>query len=329
MERGLGVIIGPHIHSGFTKGRLMVGTLIALVPLVGIGVAAIGWRALAHVGIAIGTAAVLHGIFVLGERKVFGRILHPVWSSTLVMGAIVGMSILAITPYLVTLGIAAVATLLKFGQGWLWGRKYLNPAAAAKVLLLAFLSWSSFEKGMMFHPHHLGLDMISAEGFEAATGFFWERSLSPAASLMLWKTHTWIGGASGVATLLSGVLACWVLRLKWRIPLAFLGGMAVLALLVAGITGGDPLLRLAFHVFAGSVVFLAFFMATEPQSTPMPERSQYLFGVGLAILTFALQLMNVVGGSVIALVVMNLFTPLLDRVGLRRALGEGRRPHGR
>ncbi len=323
------VVSGPHVHCGITKDRLMLGTLVAMVPLVGIGVAALGWRALGHVAIAMGTAAALHGLLEVGERKVSGRVLHPAWSSTLVMGAIVGLSILARTPYEVTAGLAALATLLKFGQGWLWGRKYLNPAAAAKVLLLGFLSLSSPETGLMFHPHHLDLDMLSAEGFADAAAFFWEWPRSPAVSLVLWKTHSWIGGVSGVATLLVGVMACWALRLKWRIPLAFLAGMAVLASLIAGITGGDPLVRLAFHVFTGSVIFLAFFMATEPQSTPMPERAQYLFGVGLAILTFALQLVNVLGGSVIALVIMNLFTPVLDRVGLRRALGEGGRSHGR
>lgn len=43
------------------------------------------------------------------------------------------------------------------------------------------------------------------------------------------------------------------------------------------------------------MIFLAFFMATEPQSTPMSAGGQYLFGVGLGILTFLLQQLNVLG----------------------------------
>jgi len=324
---GAGLEPGPHIHAGFTKDRLMLGTLLFMAPLAALGVAAIGWRVLAHLGIALGTAAALHFATVFGERRVTGQVLHPSWLSSLVAGAIVALSLLAVTPYVVTFAITAVALVLKFVQGWIFGRKYLNPAATAKVLLLGLMTaFVGLEKGLMYHPHHLWLDMVSPEGFRGALAWMYaDGPFSLGLSLFLWKTHAWIGGVSGLATLLFGIAACWVLRLKWRIPLAFLGGMAVLAVILAGTTGGDPLLRLAFHVFTGSVIFLAFFMATEPQSTPMTERGQYLFGFLLAVLTFVLQLRGVLGGSVIALVALNLFTPVLDRIGIRRAVGEERR----
>ncbi len=328
---GAGVEPGPHIHAGFTKDRLMLGTLLFMAPLAALGVAAIGWKVLAHLAIALGTAAALHFALVFGERRATGQVLHPSWLSSLVAGAIVALSVLAVTPYLVTFAITALAMVLKFVQGWAFGRKYLNPAATAKVFLLGLMTAVvGLEKGLMYHPHHFWLDMVSPEGFQegALAWMYADGPFSPGLSLFLWKTHAWIGGVSGLATLLLGSAACWVLRLKWRIPLAFLGGMAVLAVVMAGATGGDPLLRLAFHVFTGSVIFLAFFMATEPQSTPMTELSQYLFGVLLALLTFILQLRGVLGGSVIALVVLNLLTPVLDRVGIRRAVGEERRTRG-
>lgn len=182
----------------------------------------------------------------------------------------------------------------------------------------------------MYHPHHLDwIDMWTREGFEGGLWFLAWGDWGPGLSLLLWKTHTWMGGVSGLATLFVGALSAWLLRYKWRIPVSFLGTMGLLALLLAWLTRGDPLLRLAFHLFTGSVIFLAFFMATEPQSTPMSAGGQYLFGVGLGILTFLLQQLNVLGGSVLALVAMNLFTPLLDRVGLGRPVGLTRREHGR
>lgn len=75
-------------------------------------------------------------------------------------------------------------------------------------------------------------------------------------------------------------------------------------------------------------MFLAFLMATEPQSTPMPERAQHLFGAPLALLTFGLLLLGVHGGSVLALVILILLTPALDRISPRWAVGEGRRTRG-
>jgi len=321
---GAGLEPGPHIHAGFTKDRLMRGTLLFMAPLAALGVAAIGWKVLAHLAIALSTAAAFHFALVLGEQRLRGQVLHPSWLSSLVAGAIVALSVLAVTPYAVTFAITALAIVLKFVQGWVFERKYLNPAATAKVLLLGGMTaLAGMEEGLMYHPHHLWLDMVSSEGFRAALDWMYtDGPFSPGLNLFLWKTHAWIGGVSGLATLLLGAAACRVLRLKWRIPCAFLGGMALLSVILAGATGGDPLLRLAFHVFTGSVIFLAFFMATEPQSTPMTELGQYLFGALLACLTFLLQLRGVLGGSVIALVALDFLTPVLDRVGIRRAVGE-------
>jgi electron transport complex protein RnfD len=186
----------------------------------------------------------------------------------------------------------------------------------------------SLDIGMIFHPHHLTLDLLSAEGFQDSMWIFSGEilpilgiELSPAQALVLWQTHGWIGGASGLVVLVVGALAAYWLKFKWRIIISTLTTMTILAGITGLAVGGDPLLRIAFHVFTGSVIFMVFFMATEPQSTPMPEISQIIFGVILAILTFALQLLNVLGGSIIALLVLNLATPYLDKIGIRTPYG--------
>lgn len=317
---------GPHIHAGFTKDRWMLGTLVAMVPLVALGGAALGWPGLIHPLVGLAVACAAHFLLLSVERWGLKVVLHPSFASSAVAGLIAGLSVLAITPYAVTAGIAALAIFIKFVQGWLFGRKYLNPVATAKaLLLLAMTAAVGLERGLILHPHHLEwVDMWTKEGFTASLWFLATGRWDPGLSLLLWKQHSWIGGVSGIATLMAGFLATWRLRLKWRISLAFLGTMAALALVFAGITGGAILWRLAFRLFTGSVIFLAFFMATEPQSTPMSAGGQYLFGLGLGILTFFLQQINVLGSSVLALVAMNLLTPLLDKVGLGRPVGAKR-----
>ena len=66
---------------------------------------------------------------------------------------------------------------------------------------------------------------------------------------------------------------------------------------------------------------MVFFMATEPQSTPLPEKSQIIFGTALAVLSFILQLLNVLGGSIFALVFLNMLTPYFDKIGHRKSFG--------
>jgi ferredoxin len=96
-----------------------------------------------------------------------------------------------------------------------------------------------------------------------------------------------------------------------------------MSMVMWAIYGGDALLRVGFHLFIGSSIFLAFFMATDPATTPITHKGQWIFGLGLGILTVLIQTyMNFLGGSILALVIMNLTSPLLDKVGLLKPVEE-------
>jgi ferredoxin len=89
----------------------------------------------------------------------------------------------------------------------------------------------------------------------------------------------------------------------------------------------DPLLRVLFSAFIGSSIFLAFFMATDPATTPITYKGQLIFGVGLGLLTVLIQtFMGFFGGSILALVIMNLTSPWLDKVGKMRPITGKKEP---
>ena len=68
-------------------------------------------------------------------------------------------------------------------------------------------------------------------------------------------------------------------------------------------------------------------MATDPASTPLTYSGQLIFGVGLGLLTVLIQTyMNFFGGSILALVIMNLTSPMLDRVGKTKPTAEKKEP---
>ena len=92
------------------------------------------------------------------------------------------------------------------------------------------------------------------------------------------------------------------------------------AVVMGVIYGGDIILRVLFHLFMGSSIFMAFFMATDPATTPLTRLGQMIFGVGLAVLTMVIQTYTgFLGGSILALVIMNVTCPILDRVGVPKA----------
>jgi ferredoxin len=87
----------------------------------------------------------------------------------------------------------------------------------------------------------------------------------------------------------------------------------------------DMILRIVFHLFMASSIFLAFFMATDPATTPMTHMGQLIFGIGLAVLTVVIQTYTgFLGGSIVALVIMNLTCPVLDHIGAPKGNSERR-----
>jgi Na+-translocating ferredoxin:NAD+ oxidoreductase RnfD subunit len=240
--------------------------------------------------------------------------------------------------------IAAVGMILfKKLQGML-KRKYVNPAAAAK--LLVFLPFA--QNVLLAQAHHDSIPLNGPISFnfnitnstsvygafgaliQGCMGNVQSRSETFATTptdvfktLTLLKYHGWVGGASSIAVILVGLGLFIVARkyIKWRITLSYFTAVTIMSLVMFLVYGGDPLLRLGFELFIGSSIFLAFFMATDPVTTPDTYAGQGVFGIGLGVLTILIQMyMGFLGGSILALVIMNLTSPVLDRIGTKKTL---------
>jgi len=257
--------------------------------------------------------------------------------------------------YLIPALVSAVGLIVfKKIQG-LAGRKYVNPAAIAKLLIIGLILAPSFA---LIPADHVAVDLLntptpnpwgegtlepmSTEIFGSTLiTCYGDPNLDPMNpytygsydnplpdvlyTLLVQKYHGWIGGISSIAVIAVGIALFALLReyIKWRITVAYLVTTMLFSIVAGFIYGGDILFRLVFHVFTGSSIFLAFFMATDPATTPLTRLGQNIFGVGLAILTMVIQMYTgFLGGSVLALVIMNLTCPILDRVGVPKALTE-------
>jgi electron transport complex protein RnfD len=239
--------------------------------------------------------------------------------------------------------------LFKKLQG-LAGRKLVNPAAAAKFIVLipfisvAFLAkdhFASFTEGGLSVPRlagPIGNSILGGNGLASFTSYLQGCYGNPTATsytdlsqlMILQKFHGWVGGASSLAVIIVGIALFALARryIKWRITVAYFVTIAVMSLLLATAYGdGDLTTRLLFEVFIGSSIFLGFFMATDPASTPLTYTGQIIFGLGLGVLTVLIQTyMNFFGGSLLALIVMNLTAPTLDRIGQTKPTTESKEP---
>ena len=227
------------------------------------------------------------------------------------------------------------------------GRKYVNPAAIAKLIILGllFLPMLSNVSALLPSDHETSLNLQQPMDAAMVSGLFTcytdpngimmgtqpqfttmnmdgtlvEPLADVTYTMLVAKYHGWIGGFSSIIVILFGIGLFYFARVyyKWRITVTYLVVTAILSLIFGFMFGGDIIVRLLFHLFAGSSIFMAFFMATDPATTPITRTGQIIFGVGLAIITIVLQTYaGFLGSSIVALVIMNLTSPILDRVGV-------------
>ncbi len=371
----------PKEFSSMTKDKLMTYTLVALVILAVItavmwwGVVTIDPMTGAEVGWQYGLAVIVNSVVAVALSIGIDFLLYKVASdsklnimSAAVFGMIVSLSYTVGIPQMNTgtilplvapdslIYIALITmvgmVLFKKIQG-IKGRKYVNPAAAAKLLVFLFAGVSvllipgdhltSSILGVPSLAGPIGYDIAGSNGMAGFGFYVFSCFANPTVQLpatvsqvdvfnllVINKFHGWAGGASSIAVILVGIALFVLARrfIKWRITTAYFVSVALMAVILNfAYPGGDLLLRLGFELFMGSSIFLAFFMATDPATTPLTYMGQIIFGVGLGVLTVLIQTyMSFFGGSILALVIMNLTSPLLDKIGKMKPTTESKEP---
>ncbi len=132
------------------------------------------------------------------------------------------------------------------------------------------------------------------------------------------------GNASGcigevsIFLLLIGAAVLFIRKIiSWEIPASLLGTFALLVWVFGGVPFATGPFRgdVFFHLFTGGIVFGAFFIATDYVSGPLTRAGRIVFGAGVGLVAF---LIRIAGGFPegisVAIVFMNMFVPLIDRL---------------
>jgi electron transport complex protein RnfD len=104
---------------------------------------------------------------------------------------------------------------------------------------------------------------------------------------------------------------------SFAVPAWIFGGLSV----GQGWLSGGPL----FHLFSGSLVLGAFFMAGDPVTSPLTPRAGVIYGAIMGVLAFFLRFYGTLGdGVALAMLLGNCAVPLLDRAMQKRKTAEPR-----
>jgi electron transport complex protein RnfD len=370
----------PKEYSWMTKDKLMTYTFFAVLILTIVTAAiwstettpskwnlglTVAISAVISVGIAVGLDAFLHKVAVdsplnLMSAAVFGLIVTDCYTFGVPTMRTIELFPLEAPQCFAYVAVMSAVGLIVFKKlVGLSGRKYVNPAAAAKfVVMIPFintllLAVDHMKSSLLKVPSLAGpiglASVVNGNGYPGAAGksagfgsymiscFSNSNHAVPAATtnnllaaMFLEQFHDWAGGASALAVIIVGIAFFIVARnyVKWRITISYFVTTIILSVVFSAIYGDtDYIVRLTFLTLIGASVFLAFFMATDPATTPLTYTGQVIFGVGVAILTvLMITYLQFFGASFVALVIMNLTAPALDRVGKLQPSTETKEP---
>jgi Na+-translocating ferredoxin:NAD+ oxidoreductase subunit D len=123
-----------------------------------------------------------------------------------------------------------------------------------------------------------------------------------------------VGASSTPLIVAAGVILAGQRIVTWEAPVS---SLAVFFTLVLVSTGSVS--HAAFQVLSGSAVLGAFFLASDPVTSPLARPGRWIYGVILGLLLWVLRSWGVVGdGVIVALALANAFVPLIDGATLRR-----------
>lgn len=303
----------PHIRGNDTISKVMVQVLIALLPAVFAGVWFFGLHALRVMLLCTVGCIAVEELW----NKCIGR--KPTWKdgSAALTGLLLAMNLASNAPWwLCLLGCLLAIVLGKQLFGGL-GYNPFNPALVARVALLIgfpslMTSWVAPSPGTLSACDAMtGATPLGAGGAPVAT----------LTDLFTGNVGGCIGETSAIALLLGGAFLIARKLIKWQVPVAFIGTVALLSGIVHA---ANPELTPPplYHVLAGGLLIGAFFMATDMVTSPMTAKGALLFGVGCGIITSVIRIWGgYPEGVSFSILFMNALTPLIDRTTIGKPFG--------
>jgi electron transport complex protein RnfD len=333
-------LTSPHTTGRTSVSWVMGWVLLALIP---------GWFVLIvsfSIGYAINMVLAL-GTALLAEALLLAWRGRPVLFflkdlSALVTAALLALALPPLGPWWLTvLGTLIAIIFAKQLFGGL-GNNPFNPAMVAYALLLVSLPlymttrWASPDFSLPFNDT-LAIIFAGQTPVDAATGatpldvYKLDIDRFTAAEVLQspvfggWIAEGW--DIASLAFLAGGGLLLWKRIITWHIPVSFLGGLSLMAILFSW--DADIRVPLDLHLFAGATMLGAFFIATDPVSAATSNKGKLVYGFGIGVLIYLIRTWgNYPDAVAFAVLLMNFAAPFIDHYTRPRVYGHDKSVKG-
>ncbi len=320
----LTVSSSPHVHQEASTKTLMRDVIIALMPALVAGVIFFGFRALLVTLISVAACV----FFEWGYCKLAKTNCKVYDLSAVVTGMLLAFVCPVTIPYwTIVIGAFFAIVIVKMLFGGI-GRNIINPALGGRAFMMswAVLMSTWITVGFGNAAPILGDTSLEAlDGMTSATpmSFMHQGALPQGFSMLdmfLGNIGGCIGETSALALLIGLVYLLARKVITLRIPLSFVGTVAVVAFLFP--QGHDRVTWMAYQVLGGGLLLGAIFMATDYVTSPLTKLGQIVYGIGCGLITVIIRYFGgYPEGVSYAILIMNCCVVLLDRIGRPKKFG--------
>jgi len=313
----LDVAYQPQVRTKTDTRRLMLDVIIALLPAVGVAVWQFGATPLLVIATSMASAVFFEWLYrkLLKKSNTIGDL------SACITGLLLALTLPPTAPWwLPVVGTFFAIVVVKQLYGGI-GKNFLNPALAGRAFLLASYA---LIMGQYAVPNSL---KGAVDGVTMATplSYLYTGEPMPAflgfRSLFLGTVPGAAGELSALALLVGGLYLLLRKVISWRIPVSFIGSVALLTLIFghSGYGRGEWML---YNVLSGGLMLGAIFMATDYATSPVTLKGQLLYGFGCGALTVLIRYFGgFPEGVSYAILIMNLCSWAIDKGFHRHQFG--------
>lgn len=313
----LTVSCSPHVHAPDGTRDIMLDVLIGLIPAMIGALVFFGLRSLCVAAVSVAACIVFEFLY----RKILKKDTTIGDCSAIVTGLLLALVCPATIPYwTIIIGDFFAIVVVKQLFGGI-GCNFLNPALAGRAFLFSYpvimTTWVA--------PYtSLNLLGSNVDAVTAATPMsYLHQGLLPDTTVFdsfLGSVGGCMGETSAILLLVGGVYLVVRKVISPRIPLAYIGTVAVIALLFP--QGNDRLVWLGYQVLSGGLMLGAIFMATDYATSPVTKGGQIVYGIGCGLITMFIRYFgSYAEGVSYAILIMNIAVLLLDKIGVPKRFG--------
>lgn len=318
MNKQWNVSSSPHVRSKVTTTTIMADVVIALMPVSAWGVYQNGWKAVWLIVACVTSAVLTEYIY----EKLMKKAITIRDLSAVITGLLLALNLPLYFPiWMAVLGSIFAILIVKQLYGGI-GQNFMNPALAARCFLL--ISFGAYMT--KFFPDGVTgatpLALLHASDTSEAVANVLGSGNVTLLDMFIGDIPGTIGETSALMILIGGAYLLIRKVITWRIPLLYLGTFTIFLVLFSG--RGFDMYYLAAELCGGGLLLGALFMATDYVTSPITPRGQLIFGALLGILT---GIFRIYGGSAegvsYAIIIGNLFVPLIEKMTIPNAFGKG------